>query len=289
MLNNLGYTKNLFILPFDHRSSFLKIFSDTASIVSAKWIIYEAFKKAVSDVIQKEEAAILVDEQYGDKILIDAKEKGFITILTTEKSGQKEFAFEYGTDFNKHTEKYNPTFAKALIHYNPQDDEQSKIRQQQQLKILSDYCHDHGYKFLLEVLIPPPSTSEESFGLRKLQVLAIEELQTAGIEPDVWKLEGTKEVKDYQIIVNQVQKDARKNVGVVVLGRGENQSLVEEWIRAGARVDGVIGFAIGRTVFWQPLMDLKNGTISKEETINQIANNFKYFYDIFMANKTLAI
>ena len=132
MHNNLGYNKSLFILPFDHRSSFSKIFQDKDSIVSAKWIIYEAFKKALSDGIPKDSAAILVDEEFGDKILLDAKNNGFTTILTTEKSGQKEFTLEYGSEFAKHIEKYKPTFAKALIRYNPEDKNDSKVRQQVQ-------------------------------------------------------------------------------------------------------------------------------------------------------------
>lgn len=316
-MNNLGYTKNLFILPFDHRSSFAKIFQNKEDIISAKWIIYEAFKKALSDGISKDSAAILVDEEFGDKILLDAKNTGFTTILTTEKSGQKEFAFEYGNEFTRHIEKYKPTFAKALIRYNPEDDNDSKVRQQQQLKVLSDYCYNNGYKFLLEVLIPPTNTSEEPVPVTseersrassparqaresertpprwtqerydkelrpKLAVSVIKELQNANVEPDVWKLEGMDNVLDYDAIVKQAQSGERHNVGIVVLGRGANQTQVEKWISVGAKVKGVIGFAVGRTVFWQPLVDLKNDKISKEETINQIANNFKYFYHVFM-------
>ena len=317
MANDIGYTKNLFILPFDHRSSFVKDMfgiqdqnltaQETQIIIAEKKIIYEGFKKAVEEDVPKGETAILVDEQFGDKILQDARTQGFTTCVTTEKSGQKEFTFEYGNNFAAHVEKYKPIFAKALIHYNPEDEDQSKSRQQQQLRILSDYCHNNGYKFLLEVLIPPSSTSEESFGhLRgdykapprwtskerfdkemrpKLAVKMIEELQNVGVEPDVWKLEGMETIEDYQAVVKQAKSGGRDNVGIVVLGRGEDQKQVEKWISVGAKVKGVIGFAVGRTVFWQPLVDLKNGKISKEQAIAQIANNFKYFYDMFMKEK----
>jgi len=295
MANDLGYNKNLFILPFDHRSSFEEIFNNKDDIVSAKWIIYEAFKQGVTNGIPKNEGAILVDEQFGDKILQDARRQGFTSIFTTEKSGQKEFTFEYNGEFSKHIEKYKPTFAKALIRYNPEDKDQSKSRQQQQLKILSDYCHNNGYKFLLEVLIEPTNEQLIKFGgdknlydkeLRpKLAIEVIKELQNVGVEPDVWKLEGMTDVKDYEAVVSQAKIEGRINVGVVVLGRAENQKLVEKWISVGAKVKGVIGFAVGRTVFWKPLVDLKNGKILKEEAINQIANNFKYFYDVFMKDK----
>lgn len=292
---NLGYNKPLFILPFDHRSSFSKIFQDKEDIVSAKWIIYEAFKKALSDGIPKDESAILVDEGFGDKILIDAKNNGITTILTTEKSGEKEFTFEYGNDFSEHIEKYQPTFTKALIRYNPEDDRNSKIRQQKQLKILDDYCHSHGYKFLLEVLIEPKENQLAEVGNNKerydqklrpnLAIQVVKELQDSGVEPDVWKLEGMYDAKNYEEVINQIQANNRESVGLVILGRAESKNHVEKWIAAGAKVRGVIGFAVGRTDFWEPLVDLKNGKISKEETIHQIANNFKYFYNLFTKNK----
>lgn len=304
MLTSLGYNKNLFILPFDHRSSFIKGLGIDASklgpdeteyIIGEKEIIYEAFKKSVSNGISKQEAAILVDEQFGDHILRDAISNGFTTILTIEKSGQKEFAFEYGDDFAKHIETYRPTFTKALISYNPEDEKESKIRQQKNLKLLSNYCHNNRYKLLIESLIPPTAAQ-----LRKvnsdvkrfnnlirpsLTVTSIRGLQDNGIEPDVWKLEGMDKTSDYEQVVHQARSGGRKNVGVVILGRGENQSVVEEWIRIGAQVDGIIGFAVGRTVFWQPLVDLKNGKITKERAVEAISNNFLHFYNIFISQK----
>lgn len=275
MNTNLGYAKNLFILPFDHRSSFAKMFGfvnlsqkEKDYISSAKFIIYEAFKKAITQGVSKDESAILVDEEYGDKVLKEAKNQGFTTILTTERSGMSTFDFEYGESFGSHIEKYKPTFVKALIRYMPNAD-------WTKLKILSDYCHAHGYKFLLEVL------SGASISNAIVIIPIITNLRQYNIEPDVWKLEGMENKVDYIKVVEKIKEGERTNVGLVILGRGENKEKVEEWINAGKEVKGVIGFAVGRTVFWEPLVNFKNGKISKEETISQIANNFKHFYDIF--------
>lgn len=275
MPNNLGYDKPLFILPFDHRSSFAKMFGFTKLsqeekdyISSAKFIIYEAFKNATMQGVPRDESAILVDEEYGDKVLKDAKDQGFTTILTTEKSGMPAFDFEYGEEFGMHIEKYKPTFAKALIRYKPNAD-------WTKLEILSDYCHSHGYKFLLEVL------SGEAVPEAGNMITIINELRQLGIEPDVWKLEGMENKDDYIKVVEKIKEGERKNVGLVILGRGENKEKVEEWLNAGKDVEGVIGFAVGRTVFSKPLVDFKNDKISKDETTILIANNFKYFYDIF--------
>lgn len=300
MDNALGYKKNLFILPFDHRFSFVKLFGFTNAqlsseekntITSVKEIIYIAFRNAVEQEISKEQAAILIDEEYGDKIIRDAISKGYNVILTTEKSGQKEFTFEYGDEFGKHIEKYAPRFVKALIHYNPNDDPLSKMRQQQKLEILSNYCHQNSYKFLLEILVSPTEQQLNSVGgniqqydtqLRpNLTAKAIEELQNVNVEPDIWKIEGMESQDSYKIVALQTQKGERKNVGIVILGRAENQDKVEKWIKSGSKIKGVVGFAVGRTVFWEPLTEYKNSKITKEQTVETISNKFIHFYNLF--------
>lgn len=284
MINNLGYNKPLFILPFDHRVSFKKIFGhDPNLIAQLKQIIYQAFKNSVSETIPKENAGILVDEQFGESILADAKKQDFITLLTTEKSGQKEFSFEYGEGFAQHLEKYKPTFAKALIHYNPDDVLEKNKRQEEKLKILSDWCHQHDYKFLLEILIVPSQSSPT------LLIKSIGQLQRAGVEPDVWKTEGMEDKDDYESVVSKIKTGGRSNVGLVILGRGENKELVENWIRQGAGVAGVIGFAVGRTVFWQPVIDYQNGKISKEKAMETISKNYEHFYKIFISSKNSSL
>lgn len=303
MFDNLGYKKNLFILPFDHRSSFAKLFGFTNAqlspeekkiIISAKEIIFMAFEKALSEGISKEQAAILIDEEYGDKIIHDAINKDYNVILTTEKSGQKEFTFEYGDDFGKHIEKYKPRFVKALIHYNPNDDPLSKMRQQQKLGILSNYCHQNSYKFLLEVLVSPTeqqlrdiNSNLERYEIEmrpNLTAKTIEELQNANVEPDIWKIEGMESQDSYKIVAIQAQKDGRDNVGIVILGRAENKEKVDNWIKIGSKTKGIIGFAVGRTVFWEPLTQYKNGNMDKDITIENISNNFLHFYNIFIGN-----
>src|SRR3989344_9560796 len=226
MFNTLGYKKNLFILPFDHRSSFAKLFGFTnEELTSAKEIIYMAFEKTLSLGVPKEQAAILIDEEYGDKIIRDAISKGYNVILTTEKSGQKEFTFEYGDEFGKHIEKYKPAFVKALIHYNPNDDPLSKMRQQQKLQILSNYCHQNSYKFLLEMLVSPKESQLKAISgntqiydteMRpNLTAKAIEELQNVHVEPDIWKVEGMENEDSYKIVALQTQKEERNNVAIV--------------------------------------------------------------------------
>jgi len=301
-MENLGYTKPLYILPFDHRATFAQKFFNKNSIADLtgeerqliteyKKIVYEGFTKAVQNGVPKESAAILIDEEFGDEILKNAKENGFVILLTTEKSGQEEFEFQYGGDFPKHIEKYNPQFVKVLIKYNPEDAQDLKKRQLEKLKTVSDFCIVKDFKFLLEVLIIPTKSqseivknSKEEFDktLRPhLTIRMIKELQTAGVEPDVWKLEGFDSKEDYTEIVKAARENNRSSVGLVVLGRGENEEKVDEWLKIGKDVVGIIGFAVGRTVFWQAILDFRNSVKSREEAVTQISENFTNFYKIF--------
>ncbi|MCL4353842.1 DUF2090 domain-containing protein [Patescibacteria group bacterium] len=296
-----GYTKKLFILPFDHRSSFTKGLvgkedglltpSEKDYIISQKKLIYKAFKKAVENKVPKDQSAILVDEEYGDEILKDANLHGFNILLTTEKSGQKEYAFQYGENFGDHIKKYSPLFAKALVRYNPDDSQDIKKRQLENLKKLSDFCNGNNIKLLIEPLVVPTEdqltiahgdkeiyiNTQRPFLAAKL----IQDFQDYGIEPDVWKIEGTKNKKGYEEIVKVARRDNRENVGIVVLGGGQSREIVEDWIKTAADVKGIIGFAVGRTIFWQALLDLKERKINEDEAITRISNNFINFYEIF--------
>jgi 5-dehydro-2-deoxygluconokinase len=300
-LSKLGYNKPLYILPFDHRSAFAtelfkkKSIDDLSNeekelIREFKMLIYKGIKKAVESLIPKENAAILVDEEFGQEVLLDAKHNGFTTILTIEKSGHEEFDFMY-KDFKEHIEKFKPDFVKVLIKYNPKDSTDLKKRQQDKLKILSDYAHENNYKFLLEVLVLP--TKEQLFEVngsreaydRKLRpeltAEVIRTLQTKGIEPDVWKLEGMETASDYSDVIKEVRSGGRKNVSVVILGRGANEEKVHEWLRIGAKANGVIGFAVGRTIFWDVIEKFYKGQIGKASVIEVIGKKFESFYKVF--------
>jgi myo-inositol catabolism protein IolC len=160
---NVGFDKPLYIQPFDHRGSFqTKLFGwkgaltaeQTAQIAAAKQVIYDGFKVAIAAGVPKEQAGVLVDEQFGAAILRDAVANDYLTACPAEKSGQDEFDFEYGEDFAKHIEAFAPTFCKVLVRYNPEGDEALNQRQSARLTRLSDYLHAQSHRlFMFELLV----------------------------------------------------------------------------------------------------------------------------------------
>jgi 5-dehydro-2-deoxygluconokinase len=298
---NVGFDKPLYILPFDHRGSFQsKMFGwtgkltleQTAQIAAAKKVIYDAFKEAVASRVPKEKAGILVDEQFGSLILRDATKQGFWTACPAEKSGQEEFEFEYGEDFTKHIEAFHPTFCKVLVRYNPEGDRALNKRQTDRLRRLSDYLHGTSRSlFMFELLVPAEKAQlarcngdkqEYDIQLRPaLMLQAIEQLQDAQVEPDVWKIEGLVRREDCRMMVAGARRGGRDHVGCIVLGRGEDDQQVRAWLSTASTVPGFIGFAVGRTSFWNPLVDWRAKKITREAAVNEIARRYQEFADIF--------
>jgi 5-dehydro-2-deoxygluconokinase len=296
----VGYDKLLYILPFDHRGSFqTKMFGwkgtltpeQTAEIAAAKQVIYDGFRQAVAEGVAKDKAGILVDEQFGAAILRDAARHGYITACPAEKSGQDEFDFEYGADFARHIDEFNPTFCKVLVRYNPEGDRALNQRQAERLKRLSDFLHGSRRLFMFELLVPAePAQLERLQGDKKaydrevrpgLMVRAIQDLQGAGVEPDVWKIEGLDRRADCEKVVAAARRGGRDRVGCIVLGRGEDDKKVREWLTVAAGVAGFIGFAVGRTTFWDPLVDYRAKNMKREAAAAEIARRYRQWVDIF--------
>jgi myo-inositol catabolism protein IolC len=297
-----GYDRPLYFLPFDHRGSFKTgMFGwkgtltpeQTAQIAGTKQVIYDGFKAAIAAGVQKEKAGILVDEQFGTAILRDARAQGYTTACPAEKSGQEEFDFEYGGDFAKHIEAFQPTFCKVLVRYNPEGDQALNRRQSTRLNRLSEYLHrdESRSQFLFELIVPPEKSQLDSvkgdkraydLELRpRLMVGAIQQLQEAHVEPDIWKIEGLDRREDCEKIVATARQGGREKVSCIILGRGEDDKKVREWLITAAGVPGFIGFAVGRTTFWEPLVKWRAGKITRDAAVAEIARSYREFVNIF--------
>ena len=295
-----GYTRPLYILPFDHRASYISgLFGwkeplnveQIVTVANSKQVIYAGFQQAIVDRVPQDRVGLLVDEEFGSPILHDAVSKGYITAVSVEKSGQEEFDFVYGEDFAQHIEAIGPTFAKVLVRYNPEGDAALNQRQAGRLKRLSDFLHRAQTLFMFELLVPAITmqleqvdgdTNAYDLQLRpRLMLQAIQALQDAGVEPDVWKVEGLDAREDAVKVVEVARRGGRDTVGLIVLGRGAERDRVVHWLKTAASVPGFIGFAVGRTSFWQPLVDVVAKRISQEEAATQIAHNFEAWIQIF--------
>ncbi len=299
----LGYDGKLYILAFDHRGSFTKRFGiegdpapeETERIADGKHLIFEGLQVALGRGADPSVTGALVDEQFGGPSHVpeEAKAAGIKLAMPVEKSGQKEFDFEYGEDFGAHIESYDPDFSKVLVRYNPDGDQEMNRRQAERLKRLADWLHERDRKFLFELLVPAEEEQLAAVGgdtdrydaeLRpELMRRTIAELQDTGVEADIWKIEGVDTREDCERIAAQARAGGRDGVVCVVLGRGADDDKVDHWLRQGAPVDGYVGFAIGRSIWGGPLTGFLDASLSREEAAAKVADNFLRFVEVYEA------
>jgi myo-inositol catabolism protein IolC len=296
----LGYDGKLYILAFDHRGSFQKKMfgiqgdptpEETATIADAKKLIFEGMEIAVERGVEAEATGVLVDEQFGDDIPRMAKEENLKLAMPAEKSGQDEFDFEYGDAFGEHIERFDPHFVKVLVRLNPDGDPVTNERQLGQLKRLSDWLRQNDRKFLFELLVPAEPAQLESVGgdadrydaeLRpELMRRAIEQIQDAGIEVDIWKIEGVDRREDAEMLAQTTRRGGRDNVKSVLLGRGASNDKVDHWLQQAAGVDGFIGFAIGRSIWWDALKGFLDGKLERRAAAEEIGDNYLRFVQVY--------
>ena len=298
----LGYDGKLYILAFDHRGSFQKKMfgiqgeptaEQTQTIADAKHLIYEGMVKAVeSGSLPGDQIGVLVDEQFGDDVPAEAKAHGLKLAMPAEKSGQDLFDFEYGEEFGEHILRFDPDFTKVLVRYNPEGDAAANRDQLDRLKRLADWLHDNGRKFLFELLVPAEPHQLEAVGgdtdrydaeLRpELMRRAIEEIQDFGVEVDIWKIEGVDAREDAEMLAQQTRRgEGREGVVCVLLGRGASDEKVDQWLRVAAPVEGFVGFAIGRSIWWDALKGFLDSALEREAAAQQIADKYLRFIRIY--------
>ncbi len=296
-----GHTSDLYILAFDHRGTLTKGLlgvegrtpsAEEANKVSEmKSIIFDGFKSSIDKGESVESCAVLVDEQFGRDVQEEARSLGIRFAAPVEKSGQKIFDFEYGDEFGDKINEVGADYIKILVRWNPDDDEESRKTQGERIKTLSNWIVENEKSFLLEFLVPP---TEEQLAMVDgeqsrydseirpgLAVKVVEEMREKGADPDIWKIEGLEKTEDCKKVASAIRDGGREEVIAVVLGRGADDQKVNEWLKAGASVEGYKGFAIGRSIFWDSLKGWFTEEITREQAVDQISEKYRSFISVY--------
>jgi myo-inositol catabolism protein IolC len=297
-------TDPLLMLAFDHRRSIRPLFgledepstAESLRIGAAKEVILDGLERARDGLLESEVPALLVDEEFGSVVLERGRSLGLVTALACERSGQAEFRFEHGEDFRSHIERIDPDYVKALVRFNPDGDAELNGRQIDRLQTLSVWLRGEGRRLLFELLVPPEQNQLAAIDgdrdrydaeLRpELVRRSIERVQDAGIEVAVWKIEGIEERSDCARIAASCRRDGRSDVDCLILGRGADQSKVEDWLRVAAPVAGIGGFAVGRTIWWDAIAAHLAGEIDRGTAADRIARRYLHFAEVYRRAST---
>lgn len=293
----------LFLLAFDHRKSIRPLFGiegepgpeDRARISAAKELVYEGLLSAAPRLPTGARPGLLVDEEFGTPVLERAQSEDVIAAVAVEKSGQKEFQFEYEEDFALHLEHLRPELAKALVRYNVGGDRGLNHRQLARLRTLSYYLAASKTDLLFELLVPPTEeqlaecdgdSARYDADLRPALVrAAIEQIQDADIEVAIWKIEGIEDPRDCESIAATCHRDGRA-ADCLILGRGADEAKVEHWLTTAAPTPGFNGFAVGRTIWWDAIAAHLSGEQDRPTTVETIAARYLHFVTVYLAART---
>jgi myo-inositol catabolism protein IolC len=292
----------LFLLAMDHRNSFAETIlgvpkerdsSELKKLRDSKLVIYDGARRALAEGVSQGRAGVLVDEHLGSAIARRAKQDGFVLVMPIERSGTQLLELEYGEKFAAHVEKFDPDFVKVLVRYNPADDESTRVTQIERLDRISRWAQEVDRQWLVELLIPPTGQQlaqyedQSHFDEQARPTLTAETLtamREGGVHPTVWKLEGYETTGGAEEVLRTVAADREHPAECIVLGRNAPMARVEHWIETAAPLSGFAGFAVGRSIWQEPLLGFLGGQIKRSEAVESIAARYRMLIDDYSAH-----
>jgi myo-inositol catabolism protein IolC len=296
-------THPIYILAMDHRDSLAKQVYDipgeltpeqSAQISAGKMLVFEGAATALGDLPAAGRPGVLVDERYGAAVARAARERGFALIMPIERSGRPFFELEFG-DFDSgmwlgHVEEFDPDYIKVLLRDNPEFDAKDRQAQQEHMATISQELRKAGRKLIIELLVPAAGAQKDTDGdaydrdvRPALTEQLIREFHAAGVEPEIWKLEGYESAEAAEKVAAVTREGQREDVRCIVLGRNSTEEHLDNWLRTAAPMEGFAGFAIGRSIWEQPLIDQLAGKTSEDELRAAVGASFSHYANTYAA------
>jgi 5-dehydro-2-deoxygluconokinase len=230
----------------------------------------------------REFGALLLDEQYASAVVADALKAGLDVGTPAEKAGAVPLA--WATD--PFPAALTGAFVKVLARYRADDDEAVQSEQWRKLEALQAWCRDAGKPLVLEVLVARKQEREEDFeteGRPAMLAAFIAEAYRRGVMPEFWKIEGTLAPQGARTIDAAIA--AQPSCRQIILGKAADLSTIDRWFAACAASATASGFAIGRSVFWDPSAAFLEGTLTAAAAAAAIADSYLKLVDAWDASR----
>jgi myo-inositol catabolism protein IolC len=266
----------LLILAADHRDSLERGLyglygltapptpAQAARISADKLLVYQALLGAAAWLPVQIQPGVLIDEQYGASVAeLASQSAGAVSLcMPLEASGQEWFRFAYGADWQQHAGSFAADYAKVLVRDNPGLDPACREQQARRLGQVSAWAARTSRSLILELVVPATGADKEATGgimhryndeLRPGHTLRIMEyLQDYGVEPTFWAVKGLDRHDDAVAVAAMAQRGGRRARCLAGGGQASHDRL-EHWLQVAAPIPGWAGFAIGRSIWWDPL------------------------------------
>jgi myo-inositol catabolism protein IolC len=286
--------KTLLILAVDHRASLERDLygltapptpAEAARVTADKLIVYQALLDAAAQLPADVQPSVLIDEEYGASAAeLAARSGGLITLcMPVEASGHDWFQFAYPGDWQRHAEFFATQHPKVLVRDNPGLDPALRAEQAGLLAEVSAWAEQAGRPLILELLVPATDADKDATGgsadryddeLRPGHTLRVMEyLQDRGVAPAIWKVEGLDRRAD-AVAVAATAKRGGRSAQCIVLGRHAPRAKLDRWLEVAAPLPGWIGFAIGRSIWWDALLAHRHGECTADEARQRVTRAY---------------
>lgn len=255
-------------------------------IADVKRLAFDAFMLAREQSPQvRTHGALLLDEQYSSATVADAVRAGIEIGTPAEKAGAVPLAWT--TDpFDR---ALTGAFVKVLVRYRSDDDTAIHDGQLRKLDALQTWCRGAGQPLVVEILVARRQEPEDDFdasGRPAMLARFIGDAYARGLVPDFWKIEGTMSASGARIVDGAIaaQPDARQ----IILGKAADLRTIDDWFATAARTTTAAGFAIGRSVFWEPSTAFLSGASTAAAAIDRIAGNYLRLVSAWLTHRSTA-
>lgn len=241
-------------------------------IADVKRLAYDGFLMArdrSADV--RAFGALLLDAQYASAAIADGVQAGLAIGTPAEKAGA--FPLAWATD--PFSDALGGTFVKVLVRYRPDDDAADREGQWQKLDVLQSWCRHARKPLIVEVLVARRGEDADAFersGRPAIIAGFIGEAYRRQLRPAFWKIEGTLAPEGARTIDEAIAADPAGRQ--ILLGKAADLTTIGRWFSAAAASRTAVGFAIGRSVFWDPCASYLSGETSARDAAAAICDHY---------------
>lgn len=266
--------QDMCILAFDHRRQFVDMCREAGAplsqIAKAKKLILQAAYQGASALEGKVGGTgILADGTFAQDVLNDITGKDFWIARPVELPSSRPLRFELGNNVGQAIATWPANhIVKCLVFYHPDDDVGLRNEQEQKVMDLYRACCTTGHELLVEI-IPPAGSEVKDDTLSR----SIERFYNLGVFPDWWKLPSPSKAA-WQNISDLIKTRAPYCRGVVLLGLDAPVEALKAGFEAAAGQDICKGFAIGRTLFSEPVKAWLRKDIDDAVFVERVTQNY---------------
>jgi 5-dehydro-2-deoxygluconokinase len=262
-------------LAFDHRRQFEELAQRTGGkperIAVFKGLIGEAVAALTGKI---DGLGAIVDDRFGGAVLDRLTGTGVWLARPVELPGSRPLAFEDSTGPALALRSWPVEHvAKCLVYYDVADAEALRVAQEAALISLQQAARATGREWLLELIPPGGSRSEESV------LAAMRRFYEIGLKPDWWKLPPSPSKEAWQRTGDLIRTSDPHVRGVILLGLDSSEADLGRAFSASADEPFVRGFAVGRAIFWPSAERWFEGRASDQDAIAEVKSAFLRIVD----------